>query len=478
MKLHPLSFLRIMGVLDGISLLTLLFIAMPLKYIWHYPVAVSINGALHGGIFLIYVFAIVVVQLRLQWQVWWSLICVLVAFIPFGNFVLEAKLKKMQPHLHSKPFPKKWLLYAIIFFSFFDLFIQLPIMSTYAISLGATAFIAGIVVGLYSFTNTFGNVLSGVLTDKIGANYIVITGLVLSVLSLASYQLVNDPTTLLIVRCLHGFSSGLITPAAFALLANVMKTETQGSSSAITGSFVGIAAIVGPATSGILSASMPIPNVLGIVAILGLILIVTFSLVMRKFVFQRPAKAEVKVERFEWTRGLALAYSGAFLLMFSQGCLSYLLPLYVSDLGYSSRMSGTLLSVFGIVAVLLFILPTNRVFDVLAPKVSLMIGIAIVGISQLLIGQLTTTTTLYGALALYGVGFTFIFPAINMLLLRGTKPETRGKAYGYFYAFFSLGVVVGSFTLGALNYTGTAGFTLTGALLMSYAALLTVIKHK
>lgn len=477
MKIHPLSFLRFMGILDGISLVTLLFIAMPLKYIWHLPLFVTINGAVHGGIFLVYVLAIVLVQLRLQWQVWWSLLCVLVAFIPFGNFVLDYQLKKLQPQLHSKPLPKKWLIYAIIFFSFLDLFIQLPIMSTYAISLGATAFVAGIVVGLYSFMNTFGNIFSGVFTDKVGANRIVIIGLTMSVLSLLSYQLVDDATTLLIVRCLHGFSSGLITPAAFAMLANVMKAETQGSSSAITGSFVGIAAIVGPATSGILSAKMDIPDVLGLVAILGIILVVSFAIIMRKFVIQR-SEQQRQIEKLQWNRPLWLAYSGAFLLMFSQGCLSYLLPLYVADLGYSSRMSGTLLSVFGIVAVLLFVLPTNRIFDVLAPKTSLIIGISIVGISQLLIGQMETTLTLYGALALYGVGFTFIFPAINTLLLQATTANTRGKAYGYFYAFFSLGVVAGSFTLGALNYTSTAGFVFTGVLLLAYSVCALLIKQQ
>ncbi|CAM5527557.1 Inner membrane transport protein YajR OS=Lysinibacillus sphaericus OX=1421 GN=yajR PE=4 SV=1 [Lysinibacillus sphaericus] len=35
----------------------------------------------------------------------------------------------------------KKFIYLIIFFSFFDLFTQLPVMSTYAESLGASAFL-------------------------------------------------------------------------------------------------------------------------------------------------------------------------------------------------------------------------------------------------------------------------------------------------------------------------------------------------
>ncbi|MBF6633962.1 MAG: MFS transporter, partial [Planococcus sp. (in: Bacteria)] len=55
-------------------------------------------------------------------------------------------------------------IYLIIFFAFFDLFAQLPIMSTYAVSLGASPFIAGLAVGMYSLSNTFGNVISGIFS--------------------------------------------------------------------------------------------------------------------------------------------------------------------------------------------------------------------------------------------------------------------------------------------------------------------------
>lgn len=48
-----------------------------------------------------------------------------------------------------------------ILFIFFDLFTQLPVMSTYAESLGASAFLTGLAVGMYSLSNTFGNIISG-----------------------------------------------------------------------------------------------------------------------------------------------------------------------------------------------------------------------------------------------------------------------------------------------------------------------------
>ncbi|MFN3366720.1 MAG: MFS transporter, partial [Exiguobacterium mexicanum] len=83
-----------------------------------------------------------------------------------------------------------FVIYSIVFFAFFDLFAQLPVMSTFATSVGATPFIAGLVIAIYSLSNTFGNILSGIWTDRIGPIVILFVGLGLSSLSLLSYHLV------------------------------------------------------------------------------------------------------------------------------------------------------------------------------------------------------------------------------------------------------------------------------------------------
>ncbi|MER2171106.1 MAG: MFS transporter, partial [Psychrobacillus psychrodurans] len=108
-----------------------------------------------------------------------------------------------------------FFIYIIIFFSFFDLFSQLPIMSPFAESLGATPFVTGLVVGMYSLSNTIGNIVSGFLTDRKGPFYILIIGLFSTSISLFLYQFASDPIGLLVIRFLHGLVAGLIVPAAF-----------------------------------------------------------------------------------------------------------------------------------------------------------------------------------------------------------------------------------------------------------------------
>src|SRR5699024_10595396 len=128
--------------------------------------------------------------------------------------------------------------YVIIFFSFFDLFAQLPIMSPFAQSLGATPFLTGLGVGMYSLSNTVVNVISGFLTDKRGPYRLLVIGLVSTGIVLLLYSLTSDAWSLLMIRFLHGFAAGLIVPAAFTYIANSTAAHQKGKGSAISGAFV------------------------------------------------------------------------------------------------------------------------------------------------------------------------------------------------------------------------------------------------
>lgn len=469
--LHPVTLVRWSGIIDGISLLVLLLIAMPLKYWADLPYAVTLVGTIHGWIVMVYLAAILYAQISTRWNVVWSLLSLLAAFVPLGNFILERVLKRKQEqgHFTLKPIPLVWLVYAIILFTFLDLFTQLPVMSTYATSLGASSMIAGFIVGMYSLTNTFGNVLAGVFTDRLGANVILKAGLLLTSFSLLLYNFVDSVQLLLIVRFLHGFLGGLIVPAAFTYMANQTKTEKQGSQSAITGSFVGIAAIIGPAYSGIMASRTSVPFVFTTVAMLGVMLFVLSVFFLRSNKRGKTDRARA-VRKLELNSGMVRAFLGAFFLMFSQGALAYLLPQHVESLGYNSRLSGMLMSIFGVVAVIIFALPTNKLFDRLQPIRSFSIGLSLMGISQLLISQSASASVLYAVMTLYGLGFAFLFPAINTLLAHSTTKENRGQAYGIFYALFSAGTVAGSSGLGLLPVTFEHQFIVTGCALLTCVA--------
>ena len=85
--------LRFTGILEGISYLVLLLIAMPLKYFFDFPLAVTLVGAMHGVLFVAYVIMVALVLFRKRWSLFWALWAVFLAFIPFGTFYLDKQLK-------------------------------------------------------------------------------------------------------------------------------------------------------------------------------------------------------------------------------------------------------------------------------------------------------------------------------------------------------------------------------------------------
>ena len=83
---------RIVSLLEGISYVVLLAIAMPLKYAAGEPAAVAIVGRIHGGLFVLFGAALLHVAMREKWPRRAMVIAAIAAIVPLGAFWLERKL--------------------------------------------------------------------------------------------------------------------------------------------------------------------------------------------------------------------------------------------------------------------------------------------------------------------------------------------------------------------------------------------------
>ncbi len=92
--INRLKHFKLVAILEGISFLVLLFIAMPLKYLADLPKAVTVVGWAHGVLFLWYIYALAIVHFTLQWSILKSGLAFLASLVPFGTFILDKQLKK------------------------------------------------------------------------------------------------------------------------------------------------------------------------------------------------------------------------------------------------------------------------------------------------------------------------------------------------------------------------------------------------
>jgi|SRR5690554_3600338 len=82
------------SLLEGLSLLLLLFVAMPLKYLLGMAQVVSIVGMVHGILFLIYLAFSLIAAHKAKWSLFFYLWALLCAVIPFGFIALNRHLKE------------------------------------------------------------------------------------------------------------------------------------------------------------------------------------------------------------------------------------------------------------------------------------------------------------------------------------------------------------------------------------------------
>lgn len=91
--------MRLIGFLEGISLLLLLFVAMPLKYVLGIPEFSKVMGTIHGALFLLFIFNTLSVGVEQEWKfktTTWKVL--LACIIPFGTFYIDQKiLSKIDP---------------------------------------------------------------------------------------------------------------------------------------------------------------------------------------------------------------------------------------------------------------------------------------------------------------------------------------------------------------------------------------------
>ena len=95
--------LRIYAFLEGFSLLLLVFIAVPQKYLFDQPYLVKNLGPIHGALFLLFIFNALREGIEQKWKfkdTTWKVL--LACFIPFGTFYIDYKILRKIQRQHQK----------------------------------------------------------------------------------------------------------------------------------------------------------------------------------------------------------------------------------------------------------------------------------------------------------------------------------------------------------------------------------------
>jgi MFS family permease len=375
-----------------------------------------------------------------------------------------------------------WL-YLFMFVAFFDLHAQYPILSPYAVSLGAAPSFIGLILGVYSITHLPGNLIAGYGVDRYGSKKFIIASMLMAGLLLLFQSQVTNPWQLLVIRSISGFVLAFLSPACLALLARLARDRIhQSKLMAGNGLVHTLASVVSPAAGAFLVAKIGFSTSF---SVLGWLLIVTGILaifgIQEKRIALTPAISTMTGHHVHHHghgpepdqpgnslqksgQALSSGYTNGIPWLFfllplaiscSQGILYFELPM-LDNHGHghghaaaaqSVLSSGILFSLVSLGALLtLSLVFLNRVHP-LARTIAGCLMLALIFFTM----AVGAPVSLYVLLFLIGMAKGVIFPAIASLLAATTSMDRYGKAYSILSIAYSIGSFIGPIAAGQLR---------------------------
>ena len=89
----PVGRLRLIGWIEGLSFVALVFIAMPLKYLWDEPGAVRVVGMAHGVLWMAFCAVLWDTMNKSGWTLKKAAVPFVAALLPFGPFIIDSRLR-------------------------------------------------------------------------------------------------------------------------------------------------------------------------------------------------------------------------------------------------------------------------------------------------------------------------------------------------------------------------------------------------
>lgn len=89
--MYNLNRFRWIARIEGVSYLLLLFVAMPLKYVWGVDAAVKMTGWAHGALFVAFGMELLLVWIKAKWSFSKVFLAGIASLLPFGTFWFEKK---------------------------------------------------------------------------------------------------------------------------------------------------------------------------------------------------------------------------------------------------------------------------------------------------------------------------------------------------------------------------------------------------
>jgi MFS family permease len=363
----------------------------------------------------------------------------------------------------------------IIGLRFFGLFIVLPVISIYALSMpNATPQLVGIIIGGYAITQMLFQVPFGAMSDILGRKGTIVTGLILIALGSILCAIATDLLTLMLGRFLQG--AGAIGAVVGAMISDLVKEEQRSKAMAIMGGTIAmmfaLAMVLGPIIGGYAGVDV----LFWIVAIISLASIY----IILKMVPDVPHITHTYhgVDKYGFLKNSDLIKMNITNFL-QKGLMTFAFMIIPIILTKSFGWELTELwkiyipaMIFGIIAMgpAAALSEKRGIF-----KQILMIGIVFFALSYAVIGGASDETMFLVGIIIFFIGFNMHEPIMQSLTTKYAKVHEKGKVLGLFNSFGYLGTFIGGFVGGTYLVEVDGSFSTSLASISDFIVVVSIL---
>ncbi len=344
---------------------------------------------------------------------------------------------------------------SFLFFASFNMII--PELPDYLTSLGGAEY-KGLIISLFTLTAGLSRPFSGKLADKIGRIPVMMVGGAVCILAGFLYPVTGSVAAFLLLRFLHGFSTGFTPTGTSAYVADVVPVNKRGEAMGLIGLSGSLGMAAGPALGGAIANQFSV-NTMFYASSFAAFLSVAVLVRMHETLdnphrFRMGLLSISRKEIFEprvWAPSVVMLFS-----TFSFGTILTIIPDFSEYLGIKNK--GLFFTSFTVSSLAIRFL-AGKVSDKYGRINVLRVSTGLLTIAMITIGLCTSATQLLLSGILFGVAVGMNSPTVYAWTIDLSHEAHRGRAMATMYIALEAGIGFGALCSGWL-YDNQAEFFL------------------
>lgn len=345
----------------------------------------------------------------------------------------------------------------------------IPELPAYLTSLGGAEH-KGLIVSLFTLTALFSRPFSGKLADRLGRVPVMVFGSVVCFLCSLVYPVLTTVSGFLLLRLVHGFSTGFTPTGQTAYVSDIVPAERRGEAMGLIGTAGTLGTAGGPALGGTITNHFSLDVVFYCSSALGLISILILAGVRETLKDKhRLHPAVLKVDWADWFEPRVLMPCLVMVLCgYAYGAMFTIMP----DLGASMGMKNKgLLFTYLTCAALVVRLLGGKASDRWGRRPVLLVSTCVIAAAMLVIALADSRLMLVAGVVLYGLGQGATSPTLLAWATDLSPEHHKGRGIASLYMFMELGIGIGAFASGLIYGNQSENFFMTFSICSALAAL-------